>query len=180
MPDDQAPQREELLLQRHLDGELRPSERAELDRALEKDASMRQRKRRGELQSEFFQADRERDLPPPLTLDFSDRVLTRIGTAPALEEAGSPAASVTGSDRSRQAASEPIQLSRWILAAAILLAMLLVGQFLTRPTPREEMRAGTREADKILRELDRSAQDRASQPPKLVPTGAGTSEVEKR
>ncbi len=164
--DEADPRRDELLLQRHLDGELRPSERAELERALEKDASLRQLKRRGELQSEFFQADRERDLPPPLSLDFSDRVFTSLNDGAVLGE--------VSLDRERAKASgqdEPIALGRWILAAAVLLAVLLVGQFLTRPTLREEMRAGTREADKVLQELDRSSAERANRPAGIVPAG---------
>lgn len=166
--DEPEARREELLLQRALDGELRPSEKAELDRLLAEDAGLRQQKRRGELQSEFFQADRDLDLPPPLGLDFADRVLASLEETSALAEPDLSQA--TGSR-----GAEPIRLGRWILAAAILLAVLLVGQLLTRPAPQEEMRAGTREADKILQELDRSSQERAARP-----AGHRPVEIEKK
>lgn len=168
MRDEPEARREDLLLQRALDGELRPSERAELDRLLAEDAGLRQQLRRGELQSEFFQADRELDLPRPLGLDFADRVLANLDETSASTDADL-------SQASRRRGGEPIHLGRWILAAAILLAVLLVGQLLTRPAPQEEMRAGTREADKILQELDRSSQERQARP-----AGLGPVEIEKK
>jgi len=147
------PKRDDLLLQRRLDGELRPSEREELKMALGQNASLRQQERRNDLQSEFFQADRDSDLPPPLALDFADRVLAGLD-GPEISEPAGIAPEPVSLARPDEETSMP--LGPWILAAAVLLAVLLVGQFVTKPTQDEEMRAGTRQAEKILRELDRS------------------------
>lgn len=144
------PKRVDLLLQRRLDGELRPSEREELEQALAESAPLRQQLRRGELQAEFFQADRDCDLPPPLGLDFADRVLAHLDRGETGARSEDPQALSVGDEESS------ISLGPWILAAAVLLAVLLVGQFVTRPSQDEEMRAGTREAERILQELDRS------------------------
>lgn len=175
------PKRDDLLLQRRLDGELRPSERDELEQALAESPSLRQQMRRGELQAEFFEADRDCDQPPPLGLDFADRVLSRLDR----QEAPAPVElveSAVGPQAKTFAVEEAsIRLGPWILAAAVLLAVLLVGQFVTRPTQDETMRAGTREAEKILKELDRSPDARfapASSPEAAQSSGPQSGQAE--
>ncbi|MEZ5987680.1 MAG: hypothetical protein R3F30_00850 [Planctomycetota bacterium] len=137
--DGASPRRDELLLQRLLDGELRATEAVELERRLAADPALAARRHELEGCRALFAADAEADAAPPLALDFADRVLAATRAVP--EAAGR-------------------SLRPWLLVAAALLLALLVGHLLTRPSSNEEMQADPREGARILEELDRRVEAR--------------------
>ncbi|GEM_PF-6709275 len=113
------PDREDLLLQRYLDGELRAIERRELEARLAEEAPLRDRLARIErVQNLVRESDPE---AAPLGLGFADRVLAEIrksGDGPVEE---SPASDP----------GEPLRLlRRWTAVAAAILLLLALGMLI--------------------------------------------------
>ena len=134
------PRRTELLLQRYVDGELRASERAELEAMLESDAKLRSELDAMQAMRGLFDDARRENKPPPLGLDFADRVWAR-----AQDEV-----------RAASASTPPLvpMLKRASLIAASIL-FLLGAALWTMPTERaSELGASPQAKRALLRELE--------------------------
>ncbi|PIE24595.1 MAG: hypothetical protein CSA62_01845 [Planctomycetota bacterium] len=157
-----GPSRDQLLVQRYVDGELRPAESQSLEqRLLQEPSLVRELERIVQARGPFRSSAEE---PVPLGADFADRVFSHLlypaepkEACAVSEEAGALAASTSGEHESFRLERS---LRVWTLVAASLL--LLLGAFALFSGG--ERRPGTMMADdgpaqrsRVLRELDARA-----------------------
>lgn len=135
------PNGDELLLQRYVDGELRPAERDGLERRLARDAELAARLRVLEATRRGFDSLRdERRSVVPLGVGFADRVWSRL-REPAPVTARPPALKT---------------LQHWSLVAASIAVLLGIALMTFRPAQPARLEAGPA-LNERLRELDRKA-----------------------
>ena len=103
---------DDLLLQRALDDELRPSERIEFEARLEAEPDLRQRLTSMEAMRDLRHLARPRG---GLGLDFADRVVAQCQAAAAPEM-----------DTEESTPAEPVRLRSWLEAAIVLAASVLL------------------------------------------------------
>lgn len=156
---DREPSADELLLQRYIDDELRPTERRDFEQRLASEADLASRLREArELRGVFLHDRREVEELPPLGVGFAERAFAELrreerevgSTANSAQETALQGVGAPTSVRGSAHVAQLVALKTWTLVAASIAILLLTLVMFWNPKQPTVMQAG-----RSLRDVDR-------------------------